>query len=262
MVALGRAAAAQRTVTESQRVPGTLQHTAGMRTHLLVSSLLLPLLFWCAWHYYRDRHRPEPLGVLLGMLAGGVMAAFAGRLAYAALGAIGLRFDAVELALHDRMGLLLYATLVIGPVEELVKFLPFILVVPRLAAHDEERDGVIYASFIGIGFALVENFHYLPYLGPGEAMARGLASPIVHVLFASIWGYYVGRALVLQRPVWPAALASLTASALLHGLYDFVALQSARGLLPAGALLILLLWTWRLLLFRQLDGRRGPAGTP
>lgn len=233
-----------------------------MSPKLLVSCLLLPTLFWCAWHYYRDRHRPEPLGVLLGMLAGGVAAAFAGRLAYATLGAVGLRFDAVELAMSDRTGLLLYATLVIGPVEELVKFLPFILVVPYLAAHDEERDGMIYASFIGIGFALVENLHYLPYLEPGEALARGLASPIVHILFASIWGYYVGRALLLGRRVWPAAVGSLAASALLHGLYDFFALQFAFGLLPAAALLILLLWTWRLLLFRQLDMRRRPAGTP
>lgn len=229
-----------------------------MTLKLLVFALLLPALFWAAWHYYRDRDRPEPLHVLLGLLAAGMAAAFAGRLAYAALGLVGLRFDAVELAMNNRPALLLYATLVIGPVEELAKFLPFILIVPRLAAHDEERDGVIYASFVALGFSLVENFHYLPYLDGTEAVARGFAAPIVHILFASIWGYYVGRALLDGRPPWRAAAVSLAVSAVLHGMYDFFSLQFAFGMLPLAALLILLVWAWRLLLFRRLDPRFSP----
>ena len=230
----------------------------GITLRLLVFALVLPALFWAAWHYYRDRDRPEPLSVLLGLLVAGMAAAFVGRLAYSALGLVGLRFDAVELALSNRPGLLLYATLVIGPVEELAKFLPFILIVPRLAAHDEERDGVIYASFVALGFSLVENFHYLPYLDATEAVARGFAAPIVHILFASIWGYFVGRALLGDSSPWRAGLVSLAASALLHGIYDFFSLQFAFGMLPLAALLILLVWIWRILLFRRLAAP--PAG--
>lgn len=223
-----------------------------MALKLIVVALLLPAMFWAAWHYYRDRDRPEPLPVLLALFLAGMAAAFVGRFAYSALDLVGLRFDAVELAMNDRPGLLLYATLVIGPVEELAKFLPFILIVPRLAAHDEERDGIIYASFVALGFSVVENFHYLPYLDTTEAVARGFAAPLVHMLFASIWGYYVGRALLTGRSLWRAAPGPLAASALLHGVYDFFSLQSAFGLLPLAALLILFVWTWRLLLFRRL----------
>jgi RsiW-degrading membrane proteinase PrsW (M82 family) len=61
------------------------------------------------------------------------------------LGWLGFRFDAYELAQSDTFGFLLYSVLVIGVVEETVKFLPFWLVVMRISHFDERVDGLIYA---------------------------------------------------------------------------------------------------------------------
>ena len=57
------------------------------------------------------------------------------------------------------IGLLAYSLLAIGPIEEIAKILPFIFVVLRFPEFDEPIDGIIYASFIGLGYAAVENIY-------------------------------------------------------------------------------------------------------
>jgi RsiW-degrading membrane proteinase PrsW (M82 family) len=45
--------------------------------------------------------------------------------------------------------------------------------VQRFRAFDEDLDGIIYASFIAMGYATMENLHNLEYLTKNEAIARG-----------------------------------------------------------------------------------------
>ena len=211
-----------------------------------------PVLFWAVYHYHKDRHLPEPLGNLLlafglGMLGVGVSMAF-----YQALGLIGLRFDAGALADDSPLGLLAYAVLAIGPIEEVAKLLPFLFVVLRFQEFDEPLDGIIYASFIGLGYAAVENWQYLDYLTPAEAFARGFASPVVHILFASIWGHWVAKAHLAGASVARAAITGLAVAAGLHGLYDFIVILNPRNSLPIAALLIVAMWLWRLKLMRAM----------
>lgn len=223
-----------------------------MQQLLILSPIAAPVLFWAVYHYHKDRHLPEPLGNLLlafvlGMLGVGVSMAL-----YQALGLIGLRFDAGALADDSPLGLLAYAVLVIGPIEEGAKLLPFLVVVLRFRDFDEPLDGIIYASFIGLGYAAVENWQYLDYLTPTEAFARGFASPVVHILFASIWGHWIARAHLNGDPVASAAIAGLALAAALHGLYDFIVILNPRNSLPIAALLIVGMWLWRLKLMRAM----------
>ena len=67
---------------------------------------------------------------------------------------------------------------------------------------DEEVDGIIYAAFVGLGFALNENIYYLTMLEGGQAVARSLISPIIHALFASVWGYTYGDTAVAGSYPW------------------------------------------------------------
>jgi RsiW-degrading membrane proteinase PrsW (M82 family) len=113
-------------------------------------------------------------------------------------------------------------------------------------------DGIIYASFIGLGYAAIENWQYLEYLTTTEALARGFASPVIHILFASIWGHWIGKAHLAGRSIVPATFASLAVAAGLHGLYDFVVILNAHFALPIAALLILTLWVWRLKVLRAM----------
>lgn len=223
-----------------------------MQKILLVLPILLPIVFWAVYHYHKDRHLPEPLGHLVIAFGLGLLAAGLSQGLYIGLEPLGLRFDAGYLAETNTLGLFAYAVLAIGPIEELAKVLFFVLIVIRFEEFDEPVDGIIYASFIGLGYAAIENLQYLEYLTPLEAAARGFASPVVHIVFASIWGRWIGQAVVRNKPVIPAALAGFAIAAILHGIYDFMVLLQPYSALPGAAALILSVWIWRLLLLRRL----------
>lgn len=233
-----------------------------MHAGLLLVPVILPVFFWGIYHYHKDRQLPEPIGHLLLALLLGVLAAGLSQTLYLALEPLGLRFDAGELAATSTAGLLAYALLVIGPLEEFAKLLVFVLVILRLPEFDEALDGIIYASFVALGYAAVENWQYLDYLTPLEAAARGFASPVVHIVFASIWGYRIALAHIAGQALLPAALSGFAIAALLHGGYDFIVLQQPYSALPCAAVLIVAMWVWRLRLMQRLheDARLATAG--
>lgn len=230
-----------------------------MNPVLLTLPVIVPVLFWAAYHYHKDRHLPEPAGNLFLCFLLGIGAAFLSKGLYISLGWLNLRYDALALADSDPVALLAYAVLAIGPIEEFSKLLPFVVIVLRMKAFDEPMDGIIYASFIALGYAAAENIHFLQFLTPFEAVARGFASPVIHILFASIWGHWIGRAYLAGRPILVCGLEGFAIAAVLHGLYDFVVLLSPAWSLPVGALGIVILWIWRLKLLRQMhhDAIRG-----
>lgn len=123
----------------------------------------------------------------------------------------------------------------------------------RPRAFDEPIDGIIYASFIALGYATIENLQYLAYLTPLEASARAFASPVTHILFASIWAYRITDAHLSSSGVRRAAVRGFVLAALLHGLYDFLALLQPVAALPVAAAMIVGIWVWRLRLLRRLD---------
>ncbi len=223
-----------------------------MNNAVMILPVIVPVLFWAAYHYHKDRHLPEPAGNLLLAFVLGIVASFLSKGLYVSLGWFNLRYDALALADSDPLGLLAYSVLAIGPIEEFAKLLPFVLIVLRLKAFDEPMDGIIYASFIALGYAAMENLHYLQFLTPWEAAARGFAGPVVHMLFASIWGFWIGCAHLGGRSIVVCGLEGFAIAAVLHGLYDFIVLLNPAWSLPVAASGILLLWVWRLKLLHTL----------
>ncbi len=218
----------------------------------LILPIALPVIFWAAYHYHKDRHLPEPPQNLLLCFALGMAAAWLSKGLYLALDPLGLRFDAFALAEEDTLALFTYSMLAIGPIEEFSKLLPFLFVVLRFRAFDEPMDGLIYASFIGLGYALAENLNYLDFLTPFEAAARGFAGPVVHILFASIWAFWISRAHLARQPIRKAAILGFLLAAGLHGIYDFLVMMQPVAALPIAALLIVGIWIWRLRVLRRL----------
>lgn len=223
-------------------------------TYYLVCLLpvIIPVAFWAAYHWHADRHMPEPpLHLALAFILG-IASFYFGLLLYWSLGLVELRYDAYALAATSLPGLFAYCVLVIGVIEEAVKILPFVLIVLRFREFDEPLDGIIYASFIALGFSALENIYYLDSLTTAQAYARGFAGPVVHIVFASIWGYHLGKAHISGKKLLPVALTYLAVSAFLHGVYDFMAIGLASTALPFVAFLIVSLWLARLVFIRDL----------
>ena len=223
-----------------------------MQRLLLILPVVVPVLFWAAYHYHKDRHLPEPPGNLLLCFILGMAATEVSMFLYTALEPIGLRFDAVALAHTSDLALFAFSMLAIGPIEEASKMLPFLLFVLRFQAFDEPLDGIIYASFIALGYAAVENYYYLQFLSGWDAVARGFAGPVIHILFASIWAYWVTFAWLEGRPIGGPAAKGFLLAAGVHGLYDYLVLREPVSALPIAAAMIAGIWIWRLRLMRRL----------
>lgn len=229
----------------------------------MVLPIVIPVIFWAGYHYHKDRHLPEPalnLAVCFGL---GMAAMGLSKFLYLGLEPLGLRYDALELGAQNAIWLLAYSVMAIGPIEEFSKLLPFLLIVIRFKALDEPMDGIIYASFLALGYAAAENFYYLQFLTPMEAAARGFASPVVHMVFASVWAHWITRARLAHKPLAGAVLAGFSLAALLHGIYDFLVLLQPIVALPIAAALIIAIWIWRLMVMRHYDrGREGSGDGP
>ena len=226
-------------------------------TFLKISAAIIgPAAFWIGYFYYKDRRRPKPLvnlveAYLLGLLSGFVCIEFYGVLARAGLTA---DFQAV-LTRSTQMQFLSYSVVFVGLVEEIFKFIPFILVVLRFKAFDEPIDGIVYVAALAVGFASFENLGYLPLMKGPAFLGRAVASPLTHTVFSSIWGYAVGKARLSRTSITVASLIGLGLAGFAHGLFDFLTYTPA--LRFVSALLILAIWAWGIW---KLEGRKSGGG--
>jgi RsiW-degrading membrane proteinase PrsW (M82 family) len=186
-------------------------------------------LAWLVLIYRTDRYQPEPkrlvaITFVLGLLSilPAVVCERAAGLLYPFLAAIE---QADAAACNDPVPLAIACFLVIGPAEELFKFLAVRLYAYRTPDFDEPLDGVIYASAAALGFASLENVVYVVDFQHGGTIhwvRLGLRSFLAlpgHVIFAATWGAALGRRRFdPSHRVWPR----VGLAALLHGLYDFV----------------------------------------
>ena len=191
--------------------------------------VVLPILFWNIYHYHKDRHLPEPVSSLVLAFGLGLLSSAISRRLYTALGWASLRYDAIVLVFWHR---------------EL----------------DEPIDGIICASFVALGYAAVENVIYLGFLTHYEAAARGFAGPVVHMLFASIWGFTIGCTRIRGESILHPMTGGFLVAAGLYGLYDFIVLQQSLNALPIAALLVVGGWVWRLRLMHRLHESAAPRG--
>jgi len=195
-------------------------------------------LFWLMYFDLKDRLQPEPRRKLLYAFLLGMLGAGAAALAYELTILLGLP-DHPD---GSTASVFRYCMFLIGPIEELCKFVPAWFVVFRWKEFDEPVDGVIYAAALAIGFATLENLFSLAALPWPHQLARALTSPLTHSLLSAVWGAGVAKARFDPRsPLPPAVLVagSLVAAMLLHGLYDFVIFAWGATYLAGGIAFVL-----------------------
>lgn len=112
----------------------------------------------------------------------------------------------------------------IGTVEELSKFVVLYFLVWRNKDFNYVNDGIIYAVFVSMGFAVVENFNYMmEYADIMTLISRSLLTVPAHACFGIIMGSYLGDAKYYRNSnrgfyKYMAFFVPM----LLHGLYDYL----------------------------------------
>jgi len=174
-----------------------------------------PVIIIACYIYFRDKYEKEPLRLLMKALAAGALAVIPVVLFESLFTFIGPGEPSVIQAGYT-------AFIVAGITEETFKFLVFILFIWRNQHFNEKFDGIVYAVFISLGFAAVENLLYVTQLGFDVGVSRALTAVPAHALFGIVMGYHLGIAKMIPERRTKHMLLGLLVPILLHGIYDFI----------------------------------------
>ncbi|HQE93724.1 MAG TPA: PrsW family glutamic-type intramembrane protease [Anaerolineae bacterium] len=181
-----------------------------------VGLALISALIWLAFFYRQDRLEPEPKGYVLSVFILGALLAQA-----VGIPLLDRVFEVQRWLPRSPLGGLLGAILVIGFVQEFLKYAAVRYSVFPLPEFDERVDGVIYGTASGLGYATMLNINDIIADG-GVHLQAGVIRIVVTALaqasFAGLTGYFLGRAKFEDEPVWwlPGGVAL---AALLNGVF-------------------------------------------
>lgn len=181
----------------------------------LFLSSIAPVFIIALYIYFRDKYEKEPLLLLAKALMAGMLAVipiiFIERLLMGLMPAMGKIGEAAY-----------QAFVVAGGTEEVFKYLALYLLIWKSPSFNEQFDGIVYAVFVSLGFAAVENVMYVMSSGLETAALRAITAVPAHAIFGITMGYFFGiarryeelRKVYLRRALWVPIL--------LHGIYDFI----------------------------------------
>ncbi len=152
-----------------------------------------PGILWLIYFLSRDRINPEPPGLIMFTFVLGMIAFWISTLMEQA-GFWLIAIANISSSSPSLWNLISINFVIVGPVEELCKWLPVLLFAYFRREFDEPLDGIIYCLASALGFAAVENIKYLENLGAQIIIIRGALTNLGHAFFAGISGYGLGRA--------------------------------------------------------------------
>ena len=170
---------------------------------------VVPLLFVWPTLAWLDRVEPEPTSSRVhAVLWGGFVAVLAAALAN----------ESVAALTNTTVAAVVSAPLV----EEAFKALGIAWAVRR-GEVDGVTDGIVFAGWVALGFAAVEDVLY--FADAGEMfwtvfVLRAILTPFAHPLFTFWAGLAIGRAVARGRGLWPAALWGYALSVASHAAWN------------------------------------------
>jgi RsiW-degrading membrane proteinase PrsW (M82 family) len=238
-------------------VAGALVLEAPILGYLAAISAV-PALLLAGYIWYRDPTTREPLVTLaVTFLLGVVFAGIAG-----VVNGITEPFFNI----FGIVGLSLFYFLVVGPIEETVKWLAVRVYAYRSDAFQTVIDGVVYGAMAGVGFAAIENLTYILIFGAQTttnglvvlqedafaiATQRAFVGP-GHVVFSAWAGFYLGLAKFNRSKRGPIVVKGLIIAAFIHGLYNTLVTVLPLTLVSFVFFLVVYHGFWFSLLFRKV----------
>ncbi|MBQ4369485.1 MAG: PrsW family intramembrane metalloprotease [Oscillospiraceae bacterium] len=197
--------------------------------YILVAAAIIPAAFLMVKVYRSDRVEKESPAMLRKLVIGGVLSALIAIVAERALSML-LGMVAKGSGAYD---VLLYFV-VVACSEEGAKYFMLRRYTWNSPEFDCQYDGVVYAVFVSLGFAIWENISYVVHYGFSTAIVRALTAIPGHACFGVFMGVFYG---IARRYANKGAEDSAKAyrvlavliPVLLHGAYDYIASSNVSG---------------------------------
>lgn len=182
---------------------------------------LLPIAILLYYIYHKDKKSLEPTGQLVKAFFYGILSVPLSFCMSTPLGLIGVFPTEVTSILGS------VSTAFFGAAipEEIAKFIMLWLLLRKNPYFDEKMDGIVYAVFVSLGFAALENIMYIfsneeAYLSVG--IARAIFAVPGHFCFGILMGYYYSLAKFYPKTPTKNKVLILAAPIIVHGLYDSI----------------------------------------
>ena len=191
---------------------------------ILIAAAVIPAVFLMVKVYQLDRLESESPAMLLNLVRSGVLSAL---IALVLERVLSYLLDAAVSPDSGLYHILLYFV-VVACSEEGAKY----FMMRRATWHSPEfncqYDGVVYAVFVSLGFALWENISYVLHYGFTVALVRAVTAIPGHTCFGVFMGVFYGLARkAANRGYEPesrlARALAIAVPVLLHGAYDAIA---------------------------------------
>ena len=222
----------------------------------LIAAAVLPALALLVYVYRRDRLEPDPPGLLLSLLLCGVAATFLAMITES-VGAIALAMFLPGGENHPAYGVWMFFVIV-GLSEEGFKYLAMRLRTWRSPEFNCRFDGVVYAVFVSLGFALAENIGYVLMYGFGAAILRAITAVPGHASFGVFMGACYGFARKAENGgrreasrIW-RLLAVLLPTAI-HGCYDYIAVNESADVSATFTVFVAIVFVSAFVLVKRLS---------
>jgi len=203
---------------------------------LLIFVALAPIFIILFYIYFRDKYEHEPIGLLLwSILAGGLITI---PIFFVELGL--MKFGST---VFDSRSLTLWSAFVVaGSTEEIFKFIALFLLIWANKNFNEKFDGIVYAVYVSLGFAMVENVMYVIQGGITVGWMRALTAVPAHALFGVVMGYYFGLARFFPAQKTYYLIRAIFWPIILHGFYDYCLMSQIPLLMLVFIPFIIYLW--------------------
>ena len=196
---------------------------------------LAPVIILAVYIYIRDKYEKEPISLLLKTLFAGAIIVIPVIYVEQWLGGL-CQSDNIYFSASYK------AFVIAGFTEEVFKFAALYVLIWAHKEFDELFDGIVYAVFISLGFAGIENIFYVSQFGYSTGLIRAITAVPAHMLFGVAMGYYFGIARFTPGRNTIVFIKALLVPVLLHGLYDFILFSENNYLLFLFFPYIIYLW--------------------
>ena len=191
---------------------------------LLVAAAVIPAVILMIRAYRSDRLERESPALLRRLVVAGILSSLLALVEEYVLEAVLNLFVPSDSILYS---VLLYFG-VVALAEESSKYILLKRRTWRSAEFNCQYDGIVYALFVSLGFALWENISYVMAYGFDAAILRALTAIPGHACFGVFMGVFYSLAKRADNRGDEAAsgtyrFLSVLIPALLHGVYDFIA---------------------------------------